>query len=681
MKSVGKKKNIKPAAKKTIQKKSGAKFKIDRFYIYLSAILFIAFILYFKALSYGFFNLDDPGNILQNPLIKNFSLKGIIHFFRIFNDGNYYPLTLFSWGIDYAIGGAKPFMYHLSNILLHLFNTALVVALVRKLSGKDNVALFTGLLFALHPMNVEPVIWVTSRKDLLYTFFFLLSLRHYQKYLADQKKKLYILTLAFFLFSLLSKGMAVSMVLVVVGMDYLEARKLTDRKVILEKLPFLLLSLLFGIISIMAQQSKGYLAALDRTPPLAEGFLWACYGLVMYFVKIIVPFNLSVYYPYPNDMSGPVNPVYWVSVLIIPALLLLLLYFLKKRSRLLSFALLFFLVNILFVLRLVPVSDIIIADRYVYLSSFGLFLMAAVLLNDLSEKKPAAIKRIIVAVSVYMSFIAVIALINVQKWENNASLWKNVTDIYPRAAYAWRMSGEMKQKAGNFAGALNDYNQSVSLRPKYADSYINRGHVKKALGDIKGALTDFETAVRLNPNDPLAFINRGSMRMQTGNLNGAASDFNTAMQINPYEPLTYINRGILFLGTGDYNRAKEEFIKVLGIQPENSDANYYMGAIMNLENNQSEAMDYYNKALIFDSQNEKAYSARGLLKARTGDLKAAIDDFNNAVTLNPNNAETYVNRGKTKLYMYDKTGACDDWSKAYHLGYKDIKPALEKFCK
>lgn len=174
----------------------------------MAAILLITFLLYFKTLSYGFFNLDDPGNILQNSLIKTLSVKGIIHFFYVFNDGNYYPLTLLLWTIGNAMGGINPFIYHFGNILLHLVNTMLAILLVRNITGKEMVALITGLLFALHPMHAEPVIWITSRKYLLYTFFFLLSLLFYHKYLKDNTRKFYIYSLLFFLCSLLSKGMA-----------------------------------------------------------------------------------------------------------------------------------------------------------------------------------------------------------------------------------------------------------------------------------------------------------------------------------------------------------------------------------------------------------------------------------------------------------------------------------------
>lgn len=680
MKPAGKKKSIIPAAKKSIPKKSEMKFKIDRFYFFLAAILLIAFLLYFKTLSYGFFNLDDPGNILQNSLIKTLSAKGIIHLYNVFNDGNYYPLTLLLWTTGNALGGANPFIYHLGNILLHLVNTMLVILLVRKISGKDIVALITGLLFALHPMHTEPVIWITSGKDLLYTFFFLISLLFYHKYLKDNTRKFYIFSLLFFLCSLLSKGMAVSLSLIVIAMDYLHGRKLYDKKVILEKIPFLLLSVIFGIIGIIAQQSKAYLAAFDKTPPLIEGLLWACYGLVLYIVKLFVPLNLSVYYPYPNDLSGSINPLFWLSLLIIPALILLLIYLHRRRLRLIFFSIVFFLLNIIFVLRIVPVSDIIIADRYSYLSSLGLFMMAAFAINGVAEKNPVYIKGIASAGMIYVLFIGVLTFLRIQKWENNALLWEDVTGKFPRAAYPWRMSGELKHKSGDLQGALKDYNMTISLRPRYADSYINRGNVKKSMGDVQGAMADFATAVRLNPNDPLAYNNRGALRMRTGDLTGATADFNKAMQLNPGESLAYINMGVLFLGTGDYGRAKEEFFKVLSLEPGSSDANYYLGAIMNMEKKESEAMRYYNNAITFDPQNEKAYSARGLLRARTGDLKAGISDFNTAITLNPANAETYVNRGKTKLYMYDKEGACDDWNKAYNLGYAAVKPALEKFC-
>lgn len=242
---------------------SGQREKID--WLWLAAIVLITFGFWFPTLRNCLVDWDDNIYILNNPYIFSLTPENIGQIFSEYFMANYHPLTMLSYAIEYAIAGDSPFIYHLTNLILHLINTVLIYFFVRNLfrivysnSGSrqsQTIALVTAFLFGLHPMHVESVSWVSERKDVLYGFFFLLALIKYVRYISTNRTIDYLLCVVFFVLSLLSKGMAVSLALSLVAIDFVLKRKLFSPKVLLEKVPFFILALVFGIVAILAQKS------------------------------------------------------------------------------------------------------------------------------------------------------------------------------------------------------------------------------------------------------------------------------------------------------------------------------------------------------------------------------------------------------------------------------------------
>ena len=341
-------KNTKRSAKASPPKPVNANVKNDYTIYLLIAGMLLTLIVYLPSLSNGITNWDDDLYI-NNSLVKNLTPSGIRDIFTMFFVGNYHPLTVISIGIDRLIGGDGPFIFHLTNLILHLFNSFFVFLLVKQLTRNNLLAALTSMIFGVHALHVESVAWIAERKDVLYSFFYLLSLILYTIYASGRKGIYYWFSLLIFLLSLLSKGQAVVLVTLLPFIDYVKGRRWFSTKVLLEKVPFLILSLLGGWIAVLAQSSVGAIH-LDFFS-LPERFAFACYDLTQYLIKSILPFGLLAFYPYPARLlNGNIPSFYWFFILLLPVFLTAS-YFLCKRSKVYAFGLFMFFINIILLLQ------------------------------------------------------------------------------------------------------------------------------------------------------------------------------------------------------------------------------------------------------------------------------------------------------------------------------------------
>jgi len=340
---------------------------------------------YLPMLRNGFTYFSDDNYVLNNAIIQNLSWDNIKFIFSAYFDGHYHPLTMLSLGLTWLMSGPDPFQYQFTNLLLHLANTLLVFWLIRKLFRNPEMAFLVALLFGLHTIHVESVARITERKDMLYTLFYLVSAIAYINFLDKKLWKYYHYSLITITLSLLSKGQAVSFFFTLLLIDYLRGRKLPGRQVILEKVPFLVLALFFGYLNLQAQKFTGYF--LDyRSMAFYEPVLDAAYVLTNYILKMVLPVNLSALYPYPNQPGETVPANMWLYLLTFIAVIFLSSYFYKKNKSV-FFGIMFYLLNIFLMLRIIPVAENIMPDRYNYVPSIGFFIILYGLFVIIKEKK------------------------------------------------------------------------------------------------------------------------------------------------------------------------------------------------------------------------------------------------------------------------------------------------------
>lgn len=520
--------------------------------------LIATFLAYLPVFHCDFTNWDDNLYITQNLLIRSFKPEYVIHWFTQPFQGLYQPLVLLSLASDYAINGLDPFVFHLTNLILHLLNTLLVYFFIRKLTGNRFMAVVVMLLFGLHPLHVESVAWVTERKDMLYAFFFLISLNFYLGYSKNRKPGQYIFTVLFFILSLLSKASAVTLPFVLILIDYYQQRKLTDRKVILEKLPFLVLAAGFGVANLIFHYQFGSLANYSNLSLPARFFL-ASKGLMYFLSKTVWPSDLSVYNSLPVAMNSELilECIFYILLLLISTFVLY-----KMNKRILIFGALFFILAI--GLFLVPPGEPVIAsERYSYIASIGLFIIIAHIFRELKDKKSGNLVGVLSVLAIYLGFLGARTLQQTQIWENSYTLWNHVINVRGETFLALLERGNLERQQGDYQAALKDYSRAIDLNPHYYKTYDRRGNLFLLLENYPAAITDFTKSLKMHPGGAFAHCSLGFTYRKTKDYPKALKHLEKALQIDPENADAYFNRGKIFLIQQKYTAACSDLEKAL----------------------------------------------------------------------------------------------------------------------
>ncbi len=616
---------------------------------WLIAGIILTLIVYLPSLTNGITNWDDP-DYVNNLYVNYLSLAGIVKIFSVYFVGNYHPLTLLSIGIDHLIGGGNPFMFHFTNLFLHLLNTFFVFLLIKRLTQNNFLAVLTCVLFGVHTLHVESVAWVSERKDVLYSFFFLISLTVYTTYASGKKGVYYGLSLLFFLLSLLAKGQAVVMIVILPFIDYVKGRKWFSIKVLSEKLPFFLLSLIFSWIAFRAQESANAIYFNYFTLP--ERVVFASFGLAQYLMKSLLPIGLSAFYPYPPRLlNGSIPSFYWLFLISFPVFFMGS-YFLFKRSKIYVFGLSMFFLSLLPLLQLIPVGGAIMADRYFYIPSVGLLLCFAFGLLE--------IKSTTIRYTFSVLFILVLSGLSFSRtmvWKDSMTLWNDVISKYDYAKAAHSNRGIAYVDIGQWDKAIVDYTRAIEIDPKYTDAYFNRG---VAFGDLEQwdkAIVDYSKAIEIDPKYKSAFDTRGVAYANLGRWDKAIADYSKALEIDPKFANAYDNRGVAYVNLGQWDKAIADYFRAIESDPRYSKAYYHRGIAYGDLGEWGKAIADYSKAIEIDPKYADAYDDRGVAYGNLGQFDKAIADFSHVIGIDPNFSKAYYNRGVAY-------GNCGQWNTA-----------------
>ncbi len=554
--------------KKTVPKQQPN--HLVRNFIVLSSIVLITCtsIIYSDSPNNKFTNWDDEGYVTGNPEIKSmhgdsttYSLK------RTFSNyvlGNYHPLTILSYSLEYKLFKLDPRPYHVNNIILHILNTLLVLIFIWLLTKQRWTAFLTALLFSIHPMHVESVAWVSERKDVLYTFFSLASLCFYVLFSTNTKRKglYYFLTMTLYLMALFSKGMAVFVPVLFVLIDYLKGIKLSWRSV-LEKIPFFALSAFFGVIAVFAQKSANYTSDTAFLGYLSR-LLFSSYSILMYLSKLFFPIELSGFYSYPITINGMYPYSFYAAPFILAALLYIV-YWSMRKGRDIAFGFGFFLVSLVLVLKILPVGRALMADRYSYISYIGIFFIISRFVNNIIESKsknfqvykvPLVICLVVICIS--YSFAA---FQRAKVWKSSISLWTDAINKNDKNALAYQMRGLAYYHNDQYEKALTDLSTYLTLDDKKFNVYNDRGLCYIEMKKFDEALQDFSMAIKLKKEFADAYYNKGIVYNDSQRYEEAIPLYDTAIQYNPKYSKAYYNRAGAFYLTGKYDKALKDALK------------------------------------------------------------------------------------------------------------------------
>jgi len=629
-------KNKRKTLTKVHQPKHTTIFRKQNFYILF--LIIITLILFSNALNNGFTNWDDTDYVTENTFIKDLSINGIQNIFTAIVSFHYHPLTLLSLAVDYHFWGMNPKGFILGNIIFHILNTVLVFLIFIRFTKKTEMALIIALLFAIHPMRVESVVWISERKDVLYAFFYLLALFTYLKYITtNYLKKYYWLTLLFALLSLLAKAMAVSLPIVLLLFDYYYNRK-NYKTLIIEKIPFFLISLLIGIIAIFAQS-----AAPQNAYPIIDKIFLITYATTFYFVKFFIPIHQSPLVEFPVKIGELLPFKFYISFLIIP-LFGFLIYKLKSIRKEIIFSLLFFISTMLIILIKFPIGPAYLAERYTYIPYIGMAFIIAVLYIKLSKKYS---KNIVTGVVViWFIFLGIKTHFQNTIWRSSETLWSNIIENNPHSEIAYNNRGLAEDKLGNVAGAINDFNNVININPQNAMAYYNRGISKKELGDYEGAITDYTRTINIDPKYEGVYYYRGNAKGLTGDFKGAIADYNKAIENDPKSEKAITGRGTAKIQLGDLTGAIEDFNYALKVNP-----------------------NYTN-----------AYNCRGIAHSIMKNFDLALRDINSAIAIDKDYADAYLTKGNIYIDMNNTSEACIQFETARQKGDDDAINMINLYC-
>jgi tetratricopeptide (TPR) repeat protein len=549
----------------------------------LAALLAIATLVTYSPLwQCDFVSYDDTGYVTENTHVQEgLTRESIAWAWTTTHMSNWHPLTWLSLELDAQFYGLDPFGFHLTNLLLHLGNTLLLFGLLVRMTGAVWRSVFVAALFALHPLHVESVAWVSERKDVLSTLFGLLALWAYARFAETPQGGWYVLVVLFLALSLLAKPMLVTLPFLLLLLDYwplcrwqphgksgLTAcpavqRPVSLRWLLLEKIPLFCLCVAFCAVALWTQEQSGSVTYLEHLPLLAR-LANAAVSYVQYLGQTIVPVNLAPFYPHPIDSLDP----WWVvgaSLLLLGLTVLILGYW--RRCPYLAVGWLWYLGTLVPVIGLVQVGLQARADRYTYIPLVGIFLLSVWGLADLTRSRQR--QRALAC----LGGLALVGLLltswnQVHYWQNSFLLWERDLMVTGGNAVAHTNMGKYLQTEGRTEEAIRHWKAALAFQPSFLHAHFQLGKALLSKGDLAGAVDHLEQVVRSRPNDPHSQNGLGVAYLLQGKLSNAVHHLQEAIRLTPKVAVTHCNLGQALLRQERWAEAAAAFREAVALIPE-----------------------------------------------------------------------------------------------------------------
>ena len=623
----------------------------------------VTFIVFLPALKNGFVNWDDNTNFLNNPYYRGLGLTQLRWMFTTFWGGPYQPLSWISLGLDYVLWGMRPAGYHLTNILLHSLNAALFFALSLRLlrlgfgdaAEEKNLrwgAVFASLIFAVHPLRVESVAWITERRDVLSGAFYLASAIYYLRAAApgavSARARPLALSLGFFTAALLSKAIGIGLGFVLLALDVYPLKRLPlspgrwaakeFRPVFVEKLPFLILGLAAGLAGVFGQQQEQGLQSLE-TCGMAQRVAQSLYGLAFYLWKTLIPAHLIPFYKPPLTF----DPFAWPFLLSGSAVVVLgaLIFRLRGRWPGLLTAALAYVVFLAPVIGLLKMGAQIAADRYTYLACAGWAVLAGGLLIIFQKTAVRITAR--AAALLIAAVLACFTWRQTSIWQDSEKLWRHTLAVDPESEFAHNNLGTSLTDQGKLDEAVKHFREALRNNPGFAEAYKNIGGALLALGKPEEAVKYCNEALRIKPDYADAHYNLGCILASQGKLDEALLHYREAVRIKPDYTDAYYNSGRILAARGKLDEALLHYREVIRIVPGYAAAYNNISVALLASGKPEEAVKYLNEALRIKPEYADAHHNLGLILSAQGKLDEAVTHFREALRINPDYVDAHIN--------------------------------------
>ncbi|MGA2241532.1 MAG: tetratricopeptide repeat protein [Verrucomicrobiota bacterium] len=641
-------------------------------------LVLITLLVYLPASRDGFVNYDDQDYVTENSVVqKGLTWTGIKWAFTTGHASNWHPLTWLSHLADCELFGLNPGAHHLVNVLFHTANVVLLLVLLLRLTDKLWLAAFIAALFAWHPLHVESVAWISERKDVLSTFFALLTLLAYTRY-AQKRSKVerresmakssipaldprplgtakrsedgstfdYALALFFFTLGLMSKPMLVTLPFVMLLLDYWPLQRLltlnpqpsTGQRLALEKWPFFLLATVSCVVTFLVQsQRSGAAVASLELIPLHYRFGNALVSYGLYLLKMVWPVGLAVFYPLPDHL-----PWLLMAATASAVVLVIISSFVWRAGRAhayLPVGWLWFLGTLVPVIGLVQVGGAALADRYTYIPSIGVFIAVTFGVCDLADRFQFPKKAIAIAAALILATCLILTENQLRYWHDSETLFAHALAVTKNNHVAHVNLGVALEQEGKLNEALAEYRAAEQLAPELYHIHNNLGNLLDNLGHPNKALIEYRWAVLLNPSLPSLHNGAGIVLAELRRFDEAMRQFKEATRLDPTYPWAHLEIGRMRLKQGRDAEAIDEFRAALRIDPNNFQILAYTAHVLSADENPQirdgrTALVLAIKAKLLTGETQPyVLDALGMACAETGNFTNALEEAQRAIDL------------------------------------------------
>jgi tetratricopeptide (TPR) repeat protein len=648
---------------------------------------------YYQVHGFDFVNYDDAEYVQLNPYIHNgITLSSVKWAFTTGYACFWHPLTWLSHMLDWQLFGANPAGHHITSVLFHVLNTLLVFLVFRQMTGSTWPSAFTAALFALHPLHVESVAWVSERKDVLSTFFWLLTMWAYVRYVRRLSVTRYLLVVVFFTMGMMSKPMLVTLPFVLLLLDYWPRNRLSIsnlRLTIAEKVPLLVLAGVLSVVAYIAQKQ-------GKAIPTGDDFAFpfrlanAPISYVQYIIKMFWPAELAMFYPHPGSNVSFFYAV--LSALFLLALTILIIRF-SRQTKYLFTGWFWYLGTLVPVIGLVQVGNHAFADRYSYITLTGLFIIIAWGLPDLLRRLPHRNTLLWVSSIAVLSALAVRAHVQTGYWKDTVALCERALKITENNYRAHFCITRALLDQRRFEEAIEHGNEAIRINPKCYEAYNNLGVALVRVGKFNDAISVYESVLEKKPDDAISrgnlaaiYVTQGRYAeaveqckisletidsipirkflayslLKLGQYPSAISEYRNVLAAESNDPNTLNKLGFALAHDNQFEQAISVSNDALRISPQLVDARQNLGYAFIGQGRFAEAVIEYEQFLQKNPENALAHSELGVAFFKQGKLDEALAHFNRALQIDPNNTAVQANLDfaqaeKEKLMKKDTT--------------------------
>ena len=652
------------------------------FFLVCGALVLAIFVAFEPLLRNGFVNYDDDHYVTENPYVKGgITHRSLVWAFTSPHYSMWHPLTSLSHILDCQLFGLKPFWHHFSSLLLHIANTLLLFWVLTKMTGAFWPSAFVAAVFGLHPLSVESVAWVAERKNVLSSFFWMLTIAFYIRYTRHISVGKFLIVILVFSLGLLAKPMVVTLPFVLLLLDYWplgrfegvsQSQNLQQseslevnyqgaslRQLIGEKIPLFVLAAVVSVITFIVQRTGGAMRSGEGIP-FVYRITNALVSYISYLFKMVYPVHLAVLYPHPRDSLPAWKPIISLVILIIISVAVI---YSGRRRRYLVVGWLWYLGTLVPVLGLVQVGGQAMADRYTYLPLIGIFIIVAWGCDELLSRWRFRRTALTLTAAVVIASLILCTRKQLSYWQDSFTLYNHALEVTEDNFVMHNNFGGILLNQGRFEEALMHFDRALKIRPQYYNARSNKARALVDLGRVDEAIAIFTELLKYKENRADIYNYLGLAYAEKGELDLAVQTFNKALELK-YDHVKAINNlGVALKNQGKIDQAVEQWQRALSLEPDYENAHYNLGLTMAQRGKYDEAIEHFNKALEVKPNWPEARYNLGCIYYRQDRLQLTIEEFTEALRLRPGYIKAGVDLAHTLLKLGRVQSAIDCYYK------------------